>query len=135
MVKIEVKRRNKNKNTMIEFNKYVNGELAANMLRNRTDFKYVKGALDVLANDLDLSEEAKGFIEGAYRSRQGIETASMVYAKMHNDGVSEAKGEDFKEWFGENLFEGISDADKTTYENRLTAHGDELLETSLENIG
>ena len=110
---------------MPELNKFAYGALAGKMLNERADDKYVKGSLDALAHSLDLSEEAKGFIEGAYRSKQGIQTAVEVYSKSFREEMNTATGTDLKNWYAENMFEGLSDTDRLTLETKLTTHGDQ----------
>jgi hypothetical protein len=111
---------------MADLNKFAYGALATDMLQKREDDKYVKGSLDALADRLDISEAGKGFIEGAYANHGSLKIAAEVYGNQHQKEMEGVKGEDFKNWYQEGgIFEGLSDADKATFEAKLTEHGDE----------
>ncbi len=107
--------------------KFAYGALAEKMQSNRVDDKYVKGALDAFADSQDagFSEMAKGFIEGAYSDKRSLKVAVDTYAMEHQKVMQDVKGEDLKNWYSGDILDGLSDADKATFEGKLTAHGDE----------
>ena len=112
---------NEKKETTKSFNdKFAYGILAQRFLRNKETADYATGALDILAKEgLGLSEEAKGFIEGAYSSQEGIETASNIYAGNFANEMGKAKPSELTSWYNP-VLSSIEDADKKTILSTLS---------------
>lgn len=110
---------------MADLNKFAYGALAENMRNKRVDDKYVKGSLDALADNLGFSDTAKGFIEGAYMSRQGLEMATTTYAQEHEKEMQTVTGTNLKDWYTGDVLDGLSDVDKASFNNALEKHGAE----------
>lgn len=101
------------KETKKSFNeKFAYGALAQRFLQSEENYKYTTGALDVLAKEgLGLSDDAKGFIKGAYSSQKGIETAANIYATSFADEMGKAKSSELANWYNP-ILSGIEDKDK-----------------------
>lgn len=104
---------------------YAKAALAAKMLEGREDVKFVKGALDAFAHDAGFSDLAKGFIEGAYRSKEGIQMATKVYSEAQRKEMESVTGADLHTWYSTDVLSGLSPADAATFQAKLTAHGTE----------
>ena len=92
--------------------KFAYGALAGRFLQNEETAKYATGALDILAKEgLGLSDDAKGFIEGAYSSPKGIETASSIYAGNFAQEMNKAKSSELASWYNP-ILSGLEDNEK-----------------------
>ncbi len=79
---------NKNKEmSKSEHKQFVYGNVAARLARNENDIKYIPASLDLLAKDLGLGDKAEGFVQGAYASEKGIQTAITVYASKYEKEI------------------------------------------------
>lgn len=83
-----------------EFEKYAFGALAK-QLYERGEKAYAAGALEALAgkDGLDLGEEAQGFIQGAYASENGIQTAIQIYQQTFAEKRGQEKIKDLFSWY------------------------------------
>lgn len=102
---------------MAEHEKFQYGKLAGRLLGENPS--YAKGALDVLAGDLGISEAAKGFIEGAYSSEKGLEVAATVYTKSFDDEFGKLKTSEAYAWY-EPTLEGLDASEKDKLKNAFT---------------
>src|SRR3989338_4538912 len=75
------------------FEKYQYGALAAHLASSKESGRYAPGALEVLAGSkgLNLGEDAEGFIRGTKASKEGIETATQIYAGKFEEKRGEYK--------------------------------------------
>ncbi len=89
--------------------------------------KYIKGALDKFADTqaAGFSDIAKGFMEGAYSDGRSLQKATDVYQESHMAEMQGVTGDDLKNWYTGDVFNGLSAADKATFEGKLTEHGAE----------
>lgn len=102
---------------MAEHEKFQYGKLAGNLIEENP--AYAKGALDVLAGDLGLTDEAKGFIEGAYTSEEGLKKAAEVYTNSFNEEFEKLKTSDAFSWY-ESTLSGLDDAERDKLKNAFT---------------
>ncbi len=58
-------------------------------------------------------------------SRQGLKAATETYAEEHRKQMETVKGNDLKDWYTGDVLDGLSAEDKTSFEGKLTEHGDE----------
>ena len=109
-----------------QLTKFAYGGFAGSILNSKESNQYVTGALDALAEKLNLGEDSKGFIEGAYASKEGVQKAASVYSNIYQEKISESKGSDLVNWYTGSL-QGLEDSEKSKIEGILTAHGNETL--------
>ena len=83
-------------------NKFKYAGLAIHFLESGEE-KYVLGAMDALTEDLGLSDDAKGFIEGAYSSEQGIQTALQIYGKHYGESFNKLTGNEIAKHYESTL--------------------------------
>jgi len=103
------------KQTKKSFNdKFAYGALAQRFLQSKENAKYTTGALDILAKEgLGLSDDAKGFIKGAYSSEKGIETAANIYGSNFTEEMSKTKPSELSSWYNP-ILSDIDEKDKKT---------------------
>jgi len=86
--------------TKEDIQRYRYGGLANALLKSE-DLAGVQESLNLLAVDLGLGDEAKGFMDGAMASEQGIATAAGVYAKKRSKALEESTIKDLGEYFND----------------------------------
>lgn len=102
---------------MAEHEKFQYGKLAGNLMKENP--AYAKGALDVLAGDLGLTDAAKGFIEGAYASEDGLKVAANVYTKSFDEEFGKLKTSDAFSWY-ESTLGDLDASEKDKIKNAFT---------------
>lgn len=102
---------------MTEHEKFQYGKLAGKLIQENPN--YSRGALDVLAGDLGISEAAKGFIEGAYSSEKGLEIAANVYTKSFNEEFGKLKTSEAYTWYEPTLGD-LDASEKDKLKNAFT---------------
>jgi hypothetical protein len=92
------------------------GAVAARLGQSEEGAKYVTGALDVLADKgLHLGKEARGFIEAAYASKEGIQKASTVYGqKFEEEKENLTPSQILAQYTG--VLKGLEKAEKDKFE-------------------
>lgn len=111
-----------------DITRYQNGALAGLFSSSKQDSIYVNGALYELASSMGIEEEAKGFIDGAMASREGVKTAIGVYSEKYQHALEDVNIEDLQTHYNE-FIEGYLDEEKVGKING------ELLKFSKEKFG
>jgi hypothetical protein len=79
-----------------DLTRYQGGELARRFYSSDENRVYTNGALYQLASDLEIEEKAKGFIDGAMASEEGIKKAIADYSKKYKEGFESCSVDDLK---------------------------------------
>ena len=106
---------------------------AARLFQTEDGQRLVGGALEALANDLNLGDAGRGFIEGAKESEQGIKTAIGIYAGMFEESRG---GTEVQNLVGDydGILDGLSDEYKAKLTSQFTMHSGQTLSEIRESM-
>jgi len=68
-----------------DLTRYQGAGLAASLARSEEGQRYLSGALEQLAEDMGVSESARGFIDGALSSDEGIKAVLGSYGQKYQE--------------------------------------------------
>jgi hypothetical protein len=111
--------------TLEDLTRYAGGELANRFYNSRESRDHTKGALQYLASELEIEEKAKGFIDGAMASREGMKTAAEVYSSKYKEALESTSILDLKNHYDSNISEYLDEEKAEIVRNEFNLFSNE----------
>ena len=101
---------------------YQNAGLAMYLLKSEESQKFLPGALEQLAEDLGVDKKARGFINGAFASEDGLKIATQTYAQDYIKGLKEAKIDELYEHYKPTIDNYLDDDEKVKLQSEFNKY-------------